>query len=112
MLELVCVEDRWGYAVELLMPDRSRVRFQTKQDTGDALRHVSSDVPVRASQGQCTPQEDPISLKKIKLEPATREGPDIGQTLCQGRENRSNETTTAEDAKQSELTQVSTSLSC
>ena len=25
-----------------------------------------------------TPEEDPISLKKAKLEPATRVGPDIG----------------------------------
>ena len=31
---LVCFDDPWGYAIELLMPDRYNVRFQTKRDTG------------------------------------------------------------------------------
>ena len=31
---LVCFNDPWGYTVEPLMPDRSRVSFQTKRDTG------------------------------------------------------------------------------
>ena len=31
---LVCVNDLWGYAVEPLTPDRSKVSRQTKQDTG------------------------------------------------------------------------------
>ena len=44
----------------------------------------------RTSDG-VTPEEDPTSLKKAKLESATREGPDIGPTVCQGRGNRSNE---------------------
>ena len=26
--------DVWGYAVKPLMPDRSKLRFQTKRDTG------------------------------------------------------------------------------
>ena len=31
---LVCFDDLWGYVDEPLMPDRSKVRFQTKRDTG------------------------------------------------------------------------------
>ena len=31
---LVCANDPWGYAVEPLMPVRSKVRRQTKWDTG------------------------------------------------------------------------------
>ena len=31
---LECINDLWGYAVEPLMLDRSKVRFQTKRDTG------------------------------------------------------------------------------
>ena len=42
-----------------------------------------------------TPEEDllktSISLKKAKVESATREGPDIGPTVCQDRGNRTNE---------------------
>ena len=38
-----------------------------------------------------TLEEDNISLKKAKLESATREGPGIGPTVCQGRGNDSNE---------------------
>ena len=34
VLGLVCVNDPWGYAVETLMPDRSKMRRQTKRDTG------------------------------------------------------------------------------
>ena len=30
----MCFDDPWDYAVEPLMPDRSKVRFQTKRDTG------------------------------------------------------------------------------
>ena len=33
-VELVCVNEPWGYAVEPML-GRSQVRFQTKQDTGD-----------------------------------------------------------------------------
>ena len=36
-----------------------------------------------------TPEED--LFKKAKLESSTWEGPDIRQTVCQGRGNRSNE---------------------
>ena len=31
---LECFNDLWGYAVEPLMSDRSKVRFHTKRDTG------------------------------------------------------------------------------
>ena len=31
---LVCLNDLWGYTLEPLMPGRSKVRFQTKRDTG------------------------------------------------------------------------------
>ena len=31
---LVCFDDPWGYAVEPLMLDRSKLKFQTKRDTG------------------------------------------------------------------------------
>ena len=31
---LVCFVDPWGYAVEAHVPERSKVRFQTKWDTG------------------------------------------------------------------------------
>ena len=34
-----------------------------------------------------TPQGDPISLKKAKLESAQWEGPKTGPTVCQGRGN-------------------------
>ena len=30
----VCFDDPWGYAVEPLVPDRSKMRLQTKRDTG------------------------------------------------------------------------------
>ena len=46
VIELVCVNDPWGYPVVQLMPDRSKV----------------------------TPEEDPTSLRQAKLESATREG--------------------------------------
>ena len=39
---LVCFDDPWGYAVEPLMPDRSKVRFQFKRDTG-GLRRARTD---------------------------------------------------------------------
>ena len=53
---LVCFYDPWGYAVEPLMPDRSKLRRQTKRNTradgGGSLsgRVCSSDVPVQANQ--------------------------------------------------------------
>ena len=34
VVDLVCVSDPWGYAVEPLMPERSKVRRQTKRDMG------------------------------------------------------------------------------
>ena len=34
MVGLECFNDLWGYAVDPLMPVRSKVRFQTKRDTG------------------------------------------------------------------------------
>ena len=36
---LVCFNDPWGYAVEPLMADRSKVRCQTKRDTGVYALH-------------------------------------------------------------------------
>ena len=38
-----------------------------------------------------TLKEDPTSLKKARLESTYQEELDIGQTVCQGRGNRSNE---------------------
>ena len=34
VVRFVCVNDPWSYALELLMPDRSKVKLQTKRDTG------------------------------------------------------------------------------
>ena len=34
VVRLECVNDPWGYAVDKLMPDRSKLRRQTKRDTG------------------------------------------------------------------------------
>ena len=31
---LVCSDDPWGYAVEPLIPDKSKVKFHTKRDKG------------------------------------------------------------------------------
>ena len=39
---LVCVNDPIRYAVELLMPDRSKVRHQTKRDKGVFAAHRRS----------------------------------------------------------------------
>ena len=67
------------------MLDRSKVRFQTKTDTGvydgrGSLpgRVCSSDVPVQISNGG-TLEEDPASLKKVKLESVKGRGPITGQ---------------------------------
>ena len=87
------------------MPDRSKVRFQTKADTGLTLCAV---VEVRFwdafahQMGLCkwasdgvTPKEDPHLWKKCKLESAQWKGPDTVSTACQRRGNRSNEITWA-----------------
>ena len=73
------------------MPDRSKVRFQTKRDTGrfpcsdgqSALPGCvySSDVPVQANQLRRKTEEDPTSLIKAKLESAHQEEPEIGPTV-------------------------------
>ena len=63
------------------MPDRSKVRFQTKH--GDLRRAPMVEVRFRdASAWLCkwtrdsgTPEEDPTSLQKAKLESAHWEGP-------------------------------------
>ena len=80
----VFVNDLWGYAVEPLMVDRPKVRFQTKRDTGltpyadgrvSLPGHVcSSDVPVQANQQRRNSGKEPHSLKKAKLESATQGG--------------------------------------
>ena len=51
----VCFDDPWGYAVELLMPDRPIVRIQTKRDEGftpcgrsRSLPDVTANVPAMA----------------------------------------------------------------
>ena len=55
---LVCVNDPWGNAVEPLMPDRSKMRSQTKRDTG-----------VYAARGRRNSgRGPPTSLKKAELE--------------------------------------------
>ena len=62
--------DLWGYAVEPLMRDRPKVRFRTKRDTGvNAVREVASRTRLLIRRG-VTPEEDPTSLKKAKLESA------------------------------------------
>ena len=95
---LVCFNDLWSYAVEPIMPDGSKVRLQTKRDTRgrtvwvrfrDASVHQTC-LCEQTSDG-VTPEQDPTSLQKAKLESATREGPDVGPTICQSRGNRSNE---------------------
>ena len=115
LVGLVCINDPWSYALEPLMPDRSKVRCQSKWDTEvyaargewrfasgtrQLIRRVcTSDVSVHqtclcnGTSDSVTPEEDLslLSLKKAKLEPATREGADIGPTVCQGRGNCSNE---------------------
>ena len=77
------------------MPDMSKVRFQTKRDTGYTPRaegggslqgRVCPSDEKRTRDG-VTPEEDPAALKKAKLESATWEGPNIGPTACQGRGN-------------------------
>ena len=99
---LVCVNDPWSYVVGPLMPDRSNVTRQTKRDTEIcATRGSCGSLPGRdCLSQQClykrtsdgvTPEEDPASLKKAKLESTTWEGPDIGPTVWQDRGNRSNE---------------------
>ena len=49
------------------------------------------DVPVQAKQRRRNSGRGAHLFKKGKLESATREGPDIGPTVYQGRGNRSNE---------------------
>ena len=101
----MCFNDPWCYAVETLMSVRSKVRFQTKRDTGVyavggrsafasrtrlLIRRGCANEPVMA-----LPEEDPTSLKMGKLESVTPEGPDftnfLGPTVCQSHGNRSNE---------------------
>ena len=101
MVGLVCFDDPWGSVVEPLMPDRPKVRFKTKRAGG--LRRAGVVVIrfryayahqtclCKQTRDGVTPEEDPTSLKKAKLESATREGHDIGPTVCEGRGNRSNE---------------------
>ena len=70
----VCVNDPCGYAVEPLMPDRSKVRRQTKRDTevypcaigrSSLPRRVcSSDVPMQANQRRRNCGRGPHLFKK------------------------------------------------
>ena len=39
----------------------------------------------RRTRDGVTPEEDPASLKKVKLESAHQEGPDVGPSVCQSR---------------------------
>ena len=83
------------------MPDRSKVRRQlcgtrgfTPRAAGGSLRPgcvCSSDMPVQPNQRRRKSVRGPHLLKNVKLDSATREGPDIGPTICQDRRNRSNE---------------------
>ena len=82
---LVNADDLWGYAVEPLMPDRPKVTFQTKRDTGVYAVHGWSRFASRtrllisracASEPETvrdgvSPEEDPTSLKMAKLESVT-----------------------------------------
>ena len=94
------INDPWSYVVvEPIMPDRSKVRRQTKRDTGVTPRVdsggflpgrvCSSDVPVQATRNCGIPEEDPTSLEKAKLESSTPA--EQGLISGQGRGNRSNE---------------------
>ena len=66
-----------GYAVEPLVADRSKVRFQTMRDTGvydvrgragfASGRVCSSDVPVLAAQRRRNSRRGPRLFKKAKL---------------------------------------------
>ena len=86
-----CVNNRWGYAgrtknksVEPLMPDRAKV--SSKRDTvvyavrGRSRFASGTRLLIRrgCASEPVTAEEDPTSLKKPKLESATRAGPDIG----------------------------------
>ena len=79
---LVCFDDLWGYAVEPLMPDRPKVRFQTKRDTGVyavrgwsryasgtrlLIRSACASEPAWQRRDSVTPEQDPTSLKKAKV---------------------------------------------
>ena len=66
-----------------------QVHGEIPNQAGLALpgRICSSDV----NRDGVTPEEEPISLRKAKLESATWEGPDTGLSVCQGYDNRSNE---------------------
>ena len=67
MVGLQRFDDLWGYAVEPLMPDRPKVRFQTKRDTGVyAVPWTSFAFGTRLLIR--TPEEGLTSLKKLKLE--------------------------------------------
>ena len=73
-----------GTRVVYAMNERTvEVRFR------DASAHQTC-LCKRPSDG-VTLEEESTSLNKAKLELATREGPDIGPTVCQSRGNRSNE---------------------
>ena len=82
--------------VELLMPDRLKVRDQTKRDIGIYAARVvevgfqDKSAYQRTSNG-VTPEEEPTSYKKNRLRSAQSERPDTGPTVCQGRGIRSNE---------------------
>ena len=53
------------------MPDRPNVIFQTKRDSGVyAVRRGSWFPSVTGTRDEVTPEENPTSLKKAKLESA------------------------------------------
>ena len=84
---LVCFGDPWGYAVEALIPDRSKVRFHTKCADGRGSlpgRVCSSDVLVQANQRWRNYSRGPHFFKKATLESATREGGPISGQLSAG----------------------------
>ena len=103
---LVCFDDPWGYAVEPLMPDSPRMKLCCEipdQEGHGGLRSVRTvefrfrnasahqTCLCKQTRDGVTPEEDPDSLKRAKLESTHKEGPDTGPIVCQDRGNRSNE---------------------
>ena len=83
-LVCLCINDPWDYAVEPLMPDRSKVRRQAKREKGvyaargrwrsaSRTRLLTSCLCKRTSV-DATPEEDPTSLKRLSWSQQPRRG--------------------------------------
>ena len=80
--------ERFNDLSGLLMLDRSKVRFQTKRETPVGFSsaqvvevHFRDACLCKQTRDGVTPEDDPTSLKKAKLESAHWEGPDTWSTL-------------------------------